>query len=510
MDTLLAPIPSSMITTLGLLVLIMPLFSFFLNLNNTKKYHGEWIASLILFISFITSIYLFIQVWGAEAHHFRFTWFKLAIGSAEYIFTAGLLINDLSVLMLVVVTLVSFLVHVYSIAYMQHDPHFIRYFAYLGLFTFSMLGIVVSDNLLTIFMFWELVGLSSYLLIGFWFTKKSASNAAKKAFIVNRIGDLGFLIGLMILWSQFKTLDLVALQNLMADSKIMNGQWLSTYTLGNIFGQNLMPEFWITVAGFGLFCGAVGKSAQFPLQVWLPDAMEGPTPVSALIHAATMVAAGVFLLARVFPLLDFQVLNLIAFVGAATAFMGAFAAFAQNDIKKVLAFSTISQLGYMVMGIGVGAYEAATFHLLTHAFFKAGLFLAAGAVITAMHGAEFSFKKNDNPVHLDVQDMRLMGGLRRQLPFTFIVFLIAAAALAGIPFFSGFLSKDAILTSSIGYARVLADEGNSIFYLVPVLGFITVMMTAMYMTRQIILVFFGKNRLPGIVDNPAESLKHLR
>ena len=510
LENLLAPLPSTLVTTLALMVLVLPLMSFFINLHNSKKYHGEWVASLILSACFFLSFYLFLQVWGQEAHHFRFTWFRVAIGNAEYQFTAGLLINDLSALMLVVVTLVSFLVHIYSIAYMRHDPHFIRYFAYLGLFTFSMLGIVMADNLLSIFMFWELVGLSSYLLIGFWFARSSASSAAKKAFIVNRIGDLGFLIGLMILWSQFNTLDLVALKHLMADSKIMEGQWLSTFSLGNSFGQNLMPEFWITVAGIGLFCGAVGKSAQFPLQVWLPDAMEGPTPVSALIHAATMVAAGVFLLARVFPLLDFQVLNLVAFVGATTAFMGAFAAFTQNDIKRVLAFSTVSQLGYMVMGIGVGAYEAATFHLFTHAFFKAGLFLAAGAVITALHGVESTFEKNGQPVHLDVQDMRLMGGLRKKLPFTFIIFLIASAALSGIPFFSGFLSKDAILTSSLGYARVLADGGNIMFYLVPALGFITVLMTAMYMTRQIILIFFGKNRLPAFIDNPGESLQKLK
>jgi len=510
LDNLLAPLPSTLVTTLAFVVLILPLLSFFINLHNSKKYHGEWIASLILFACFFLSTYLFLLVWGQEAHHFRFTWFRLAVGSAEYQFTAGILINDLSALMLVVVTLVSFLVHIYSIAYMKQDPHFIRYFAFLGLFTFSMLGIVMANNLMPVFMFWELVGLSSYLLIGFWFVKKSASSAAKKAFIVNRIGDIGFLIGIMVLWSQFHTLDLIALKSLMADSKIMNGEWLHTFSMSNNFGQNLMPEIWITVAGIGLFCGAVGKSAQFPLQVWLPDAMEGPTPVSALIHAATMVAAGVFLLARVFPLLDFQVLNLIAFVGAITAFMGAFAAFAQNDIKKVLAFSTISQLGYMVMGIGVGAYEAATFHLFTHAFFKAGLFLAAGAVITAMHGAEPYFKKDGKPVHLDVQDMRLMGGLRKYLPFTFVIFLIASAALAGIPFFSGFLSKDAILTSSLGYARVLAYEGNPLFYLVPLLGFITVLMTAMYMTRQIILIFFGNNRLPAFIDNPADATQNLK
>ena len=510
LENLLAPLPSTLVTTLALMVLVLPLLSFIINLHNSKKFHGEWISSLILFTCFLLSVYLFLQVWGQEAHHFRFTWFRLAVGSAAYPFTAGILINDLSALMLVVVTLVSFLVHIYSIAYMRHDLHFIRYFAYLGLFTFSMIGIVMADNLLTIFMFWELVGLSSYLLIGFWFIKKSASNAAKKAFIVNRIGDIGFLIGIMVLWSQFHTLDLIALKSLMADSKIMNGEWLSTFSLSNNFGQTLMPEMWITIAGIGLFCGAIGKSAQFPLQVWLPDAMEGPTPVSALIHAATMVAAGVFLLARVFPLLDFQVLNLIAFVGAVTAFMGAFAAFAQNDIKKVLAYSTISQLGYMVMGIGVGAYEAATFHLITHAFFKAGLFLAAGAVIAALHGVEPYLKNDGKRVTLDFQDMRLMGGLRKKLPFTFIIFLIASAALAGIPFFSGFLSKDAILTSSLGYARVLAYEGNPLFYVVPILGFTTVLMTAMYMTRQIILIFFGKNRLPAFIDKPADAIKNLK
>jgi len=365
---------------------------------------------------------------------------------------------------------------------MEGDEGFKKYFAFLGLFTFSMTGIVIADNLMLIFMFWELVGLSSYLLIGHWYKKESASLAANKAFIVNRIGDAGFILGIGILWAHFKTLDLHVLSTMMAQSTVADNAWM--------IGQQAIHANWLTTAGICLFLGAVGKSAQFPLQVWLPDAMEGPTPVSALIHAATMVAAGVYLMIRVFVLLDVNALTVIAIIGSLTAFMGAIAALTQHDIKKVLAYSTISQLGYMLMGIGVGSYGAAYFHLFTHAFFKAGLFLSAGSVIYALH----QFEKTSGK-HFDAQDMRNMGGLKKYLPVTFTAYLISALALIGIPFFSGFLSKDALLAGAFSWAGIMSEDTLSLYYIVPLFGFITVILTAFYMTRQILLVFFGDFRL---------------
>ncbi|ELR70530.1 NADH-ubiquinone oxidoreductase chain L [Fulvivirga imtechensis AK7] len=437
-------------------------------------------SSGLILLGALLSVYLLQLKWSGPDFHTRLEWFSIE-GLPRL--TAGILLDDSAALMLVVVNIISFLVHTYSTAYMHDDPGYRRYFSFLGLFTFSMLGIVLADNLLVVFIFWELVGLSSYLLISHWYDKESAAKAAKKAFVVNRIGDVGFLTGLAVLWIQFKTFDLEALEALMANSSIQNGQWTS------FLGYSLNAD-WLTIAGIGLFLGAMGKSAQFPLQVWLPDAMEGPTPVSALIHAATMVAAGVFLMARVFVLLDINALTFMAAIGAVTAFMGAVAALAQHDIKKVLAYSTISQLGYMLMGIGVGAYDAALFHLFTHAFFKACLFLAAGAVIYALH--EYAHKTN---AHFDAQDMRNMGGLRKRMPFTFFAYLVSTLALIGIPFFSGFLSKDAILSGAYAWADVMSQEALSWHYIIPDLGFFTVVLTAIYMFRQLFLVFFGKLRI---------------
>jgi len=309
----------------------------------------------------------------------------------------GVLIDNISVIMIVVVSLISMLVHFFSIAYMKGDKRYNRYFAYLGIFTFSMNGIVFTHNLLMMYIFWDLVGISSYLLIGFWYEKDSASNAAKKAFIANRVGDVGMFLGILLLFITYHT-----------------------FTFDKIFAQishGIIPfnsGFWLTVTGILIFCGAIGKSAQFPLHVWLPDAMEGPTPVSALIHAATMVAAGVYLIVRVFPLLSGGALEFIAIIGAISALIPATIALTQNDIKKVLAYSTISQLGYMVMGLGVGAYSFAFFHLITHAFFKALLFLGSGSVIYAMHHE---------------QDIRKMGGLRKKMPITYYTFLLATLAI---------------------------------------------------------------------------------
>jgi NADH-quinone oxidoreductase subunit L len=328
-----------------------------------------------------------------------------------------------------------------------------------------MLGIVIANNFLFMYIFWELVGISSYLLIGFWYEKDSASNAGKKAFITNRIGDLGFLIGILILFTNYHT-----------------------FFFDEIFQQIGLGKLpfdsgtFLTAAGILVFCGAIGKSAQFPLHVWLPDAMEGPTPVSALIHAATMVAAGVYLTARVFPMFTAGALTFIAYIGAITAFISATIAITQTDFKRVLAYSTVSQLGYMIMAIGVGAYTTGFFHLVTHAWFKACLFLASGSVIHAMHHALHHLKDH----HTDPQDIRNMGGLRKMMPITYITFLMATIAISGVPFTSGFLSKDGILAATLAFANL---SGN---WFIPIAGFGAAGMTAFYMFRLTIEAFHGK------------------
>lgn len=432
-----------------------------MNLWPKKRKFGAYISSTLLFVSFIIAVFLFVKIWNGVPEHSRWLWFEIGSGTQ---FTSGVWLNNLTVLLLVLVTLVSFMVHLFSLEYMKDDIAYNRYFSFLGLFTFSMLGIVLSDNLLLMFVFWELVGFSSYLLIGFWFHKETAAKASKKAFIVNRIGDLGFLVGLMILWSNYNTLDLTTL---ISSAKITD------------------PS--LTIATLCLFGGVIGKSAQFPLQIWLPDAMEGPTPVSALIHAATMVAAGVFLLARITPFTPVDALHVMALIGAITAFMGGVAALRQFDVKKILAFSTISQLGYMVLGVGAGAYDVAIFHLITHAFFKACLFLSAGAIIHSLH--QFS---HDNDVDFDAQDIRSMGGLRKSMPFIFWVFLVSSMALVGVPLFSGFLSKDAILIASLSM-----NSGWQV--IVPILGFGSVLITSFYVIRMLLIIFFGENRLSKII-----------
>jgi len=452
---------------LSIAVLLLPLLSFVILIffNRRLPRRGDFVGVGILGTTFGLSAYIF---WVVIVQHYDpafrvawdFTWidFGNVPGVGPLVIKMGIVIDNLTAIMLTMVTLISFLVHLYSTGYMKGDKHYGRFFAYLGIFTFSMLGIVLADNLFAIYIFWELVGLSSYLLIGFFFEKESAADAQKKAFLANRVGDIGMWLGILILYSQFHT-----------------------FSYHEIFGHLAAGEFgmsheWLTAAGILLFMGCVGKSAQFPLHVWLPDAMEGPTPVSALIHAATMVAAGVYFVARIFVLLTPEALYVISFVGAFTAFMAATIAITQHDIKRVLAYSTVSQLGYMVLGLGVGAYSAAIFHLVTHAFFKACLFLGSGAIIHAMHHE---------------QDMRWMGGLRKNMPWTFVTFTVATLALAGLPLSSGFMSKDAILAGAIGFAQA---EGGGIYYLVPFLGFISALMTAFYMGRQIWLVFFGESR----------------
>ncbi len=399
-----------------LLALLLPLLSFVISFAINEKYSWSvpFLATLLLLVSLVSSVYVFISIWKHEPVVAHIHWFSLG----NFHFTIGILLNNISVLMLIVVTGISFLVHLYSTGYMVGDAGIRRYFAMLGFFTFSMLGIVLADNLLMIFIFWELVGFASYMLIGHWKEKIEASSAATKAFLINRIGDIGFLVGLMIVWANQSSFNLIELN------------------------EHTQLFSWQTAASLCIFCGVMGKSAQFPLLTWLPDAMEGPTPVSALIHAATMVAAGVFLLARIHFMFTLPALDVVIVIGGITSLMGALAALAQHDIKKILAYSTISQLGFMVMAIGARASDAAMLHLFTHAFFKAGLFLAAGSVIHSLHQSQ-----HQTHDEFDVQDVRNLGGLRKKLPFTFTIFILCGSALAGLPFFTGFLSKDAILTA---------------------------------------------------------------
>jgi NADH-quinone oxidoreductase subunit L len=360
--------------------------------------------------------------------------------------------DSLAAVMTLVVTGVGLLIHIYSVGYMSHDKSYARFFAYLNLFTFAMLILVLGSNLAVMFIGWEGVGLCSYLLIGFWFTKDSAANAGKKAFITNRIGDFGFLLGAGLLISVLGTLDTAGITAAVESGSMSKGL--------------------ATAAALLLFLGATGKSAQIPLYTWLPDAMEGPTPVSALIHAATMVTAGVYMVARLHALFSFSgtALTVVAVVGALTAVYAASMGFVQNDIKRVLAYSTISQIGYMFVGLGVGAFSAGVFHLMTHAFFKSLLFLAAGSVIHALSGE---------------QDMRKMGGLRKAIPRTHAVFMIGALAIAGVPGLSGFFSKDEILAAAFA-------SGN---YGVWVLGLLGAGMTAFYMFRLVFLTFYGSERV---------------
>jgi NADH-quinone oxidoreductase subunit L len=369
----------------------------------------------------------------------------------------NLQIDTLSLMMLLIVTGVGGLIHIYSYEYMDHDRSKARFFAFLSLFTFSMLGIVLSANFLQMFIFWELVGVSSYLLIGFWFEKPSAGDAAKKAFIVNRLGDFGFLWGILMVWGLAHSLNF--------------NELAGTYAAHH----ELMVGSLGTLAGLLVFCGAVGKSAQFPLHVWLADAMEGPTPVSALIHAATMVAAGVYMLCRIFFLLNPDALFWIAIIGGITALMAALIAVQQNDIKRILAYSTLSQLGYMVMAVGLGGQTPAMFHLTTHAFFKALLFLGAGSVIHALH---------------DEQDIWKMGGLIKKMPITFWTFIIGTLALSGVPPFSGFFSKDSILGQALTMAKTNPGLGYTLF----ALGAFVAGLTTFYMLRLFFVAFLGEPR----------------
>jgi len=400
---------------------------------------------------------------------FNFDWFDVGPGALRL----GFLLDPLTAFMAVMVTFVGFLIFVFSTGYMKDDPNAAKFFCYLSLFAAAMLGLLVANSLLLLFICWELVGLASYLLIGFWFHKPSAAAAAKKAFITTRIGDLGFLLGLIWLQDVHGSL-------LFYDP---GAGFLESAALADL--SSVLPGGLAVSTGIGLllFCGAIGKSGQFPLHVWLPDAMEGPTPVSALIHAATMVAAGVFLIARVYPLMaadqallhvPVHALTVVAAIGAITALLGALIAVGQNDLKRILAFSTVSQLGYMMLALGVGSWVAAIFHLLTHAFFKALLFLGAGSVIHAAHHE---------------QDIRRLGGLRGPMRVTFLAFAIGMMALAGVPFlFSGFWSKEAILHAAHGWEVSALPFAAAL---------VAVVLTAFYMTRLVAETFFGHPRSPA-------------
>ncbi len=448
---------------------LLPLLSFFINIAVGKRLprKGDWLCLGTIAIGLAMSIGIFYEVFRAYDPNFRyhvvFPW--LTVGDRA-LFNAGILIDNVTAVMLLVVTIVSTLVHLFSIGYMHGDPRYSRFFAYLSIFSFSMLGLVLAESFLFIYIFWELVGLSSYLLIGFWFEKKSASDAGKKAFIVNRVGDFGFLIGILIIYATCGVLgyDQVFLA----------------------IGEGKLSGTLLTLAGIGVFCGAIGKSAQFPLHVWLPDAMEGPTPVSALIHAATMVAAGVYLVGRVYPMFTPDAFLFIAYFGLITLFLTATIALAQNDIKKVLAYSTCSQLGYMIMGLGVGGYTAGLAHLSTHAAFKACLFLGSGSVIHAVHS----------------QDIQEMGGLRKKMPITFVTFLIATLAISGVPGFSGFYSKDMILGAALEFGMKSENPLHMIFFIG---ALFTAGLTAFYMFRLVILTFFGAPKDHHKFDHAHES-----
>jgi len=438
-------------------------------------------------VSFLLALFAFANALRTPGHQtFNFSWFQFGDQPLQL----GWILDPLTAVMLVMVTFVGLLIFIYSTGYMEHDENFTRFFCFLALFAGAMLGVVVANSLLLLFMCWEIVGLTSYLLIGFWFQNPRAAAAAKKAFITTRIGDLGFLIGMVWLYAQTHTLLFYA-----------NGSGaLEQSALAHMVTQTTLYGLTVSSAiGLLIFCGAAGKSGQVPLHVWLPDAMEGPTPVSALIHAATMVAAGVFLIARIYPLMNANsaavitptiALQVVTWIGAITALFGATVAVAQWDIKRILAYSTVSQLGYMMIGLGVGGPAVGMFHLITHAFFKALLFLGAGSVIHGCGGE---------------QDIRRMGGLRRYMPVTFATYTAGMLALSGFPLvFSGFWSKDAILHAAHNWSISQAP-----FYMAT-LG---ALLTAFYMTRQVCYVFFGTLRLPshgpvGHAEPHSEDTQH--
>jgi NADH-quinone oxidoreductase subunit L len=447
------------------LIPLLPFAAFLINLlfgRGLIRQQAHWIAVPAVFAAWVVSVLAFLDIYTNHQaiQQYVFRW----IPAGDFTVDVNLYVDQLTAVMLLVVTTVGLLVHIYSIGYMNGDAGYYRFFSYLPLFVFSMLMLVLADNFLLLFVFWEGVGLCSYLLIGYYFKRRSAANAAKKAFIVNRVGDLGF--GLAIMWT-FAAFGTVSYQEVFA-------------RVGEI------DPAVITGIALLFFLGACGKSAQFPLHVWLPDAMEGPTPVSALIHAATMVTAGVYLIARTHDIYQASTTSMlvVTIIGLFTAFMAATIGMAQNDIKRVVAYSTLSQLGYMVFALGIGAWVAAIFHLVTHAFFKGLLFLGSGSVIHGMH---------------EEQDIRNMGGLRKYLPLTFWTFLAAAFANAGVIPFAGFWSKDEIIVG--GWISDYQPIGT----IAMVIGLVSAFFTGLYMFRLVFLVFTGKPRFDTEQIHPHES-----
>ena len=448
------------------LIPLLPFLSFLINIlfgRNYIKDKAHWVAVPAILGSFLLAMSACLEVLNGKVIDINiYSW----IVSGNFNVTIGFLIDQLTAVMLLVVTSCGSLIFIYSIGYMHGDGGYYRFFAYLSLFIFSMLMLVMANNFLLMYLGWEAVGLCSYFLIGFWFHKKSAGDAGKKAFIVNRFGDFGFGLGVILIFLTFGSLNYM---------EVFSGA-------GGIVGQTINLLGYevdlITLICLLLFCGAMGKSAQFPLHVWLPDAMEGPTPVSALIHAATMVTAGVFMVARCNILFSYSetAMNTVAIVGGFTAIFAATIALVQNDIKRVIAYSTVSQLGYMFLALGVGAYSAGVFHLYTHAYFKALLFLGSGSVIHALHHA----KQHDE------QNMQIMGGIKKYMPITYKVFIIATLSITGIPFLSGFFSKDEILWQTFQAGNL----GKFLWFL----GALAALLTAFYSWRLIYLTFHGEYR----------------
>ena len=422
-------------------------------------------TTLGIFISFAISCWILIEIFlnpGLLLNQNIYEWMSIA----GFNFKAGILVDNLTASMMVVVTFISLMVHIYSIGYMRDDPGYHRFFCYISLFTFAMLLLVISNNLLQLFFGWEGVGLMSYLLIGFWYKKESAIKANFKAFIVNRVGDMGLILGIAVIFSVIGSLDYQMIFD--SSTELVN----TKITIINDYSVS-----GITLACLLLFIGAMGKSAQMPLHVWLPDSMEGPTPISALIHAATMVTAGVYMVARMSPLFELSsmALSVVLIVGATTAICSGLLGIVQFDIKRIIAYSTISQLGYMIVAAGVSAYSASIFHLMTHAFFKSLLFLAAGSVIIALHHE---------------QDIRKMGGLKQYMPITYIAALIGSLSLIGFPGFAGFFSKDALI-EAVAHSSNL---GSEFAYYCVLIG---VFITALYTFRFLFVVFHGDSRYKG-------------
>lgn len=480
-------------TTLVSLIVLLPLLGFLVNgliglsskpYRNKKAVIGI-LSNFVVFVPFVIAVYFFINMGQDSDPIFvtLFTWIEAGSFSADIAYQ----IDQLSIMMTLIVTGVGFLIHLYSIGYIWEDEGYWKFFAYLNLFIFAMLNLVLADNLLLLFLGWEGVGLCSYLLIGFWYADMGNSDAAKKAFIYNRVGDFAFLLAMFMVFQHIGSL---RFETILGDLSAIPGE----------------DKFWI---GLLMFIGATGKSAQIPLFVWLPDAMAGPTPVSALIHAATMVTSGIYLISRMSSMyvMSPEIMMIIAVIGALTAVVAATIALTQNDIKRVLAYSTVSQLGYMFLALGSGAFTAAMFHVMTHAFFKACLFLGSGSVIHAMEHVEHGLHEEGKEVHFDPQDMRFMGGLKEYMPSTYMTFLIATVAIAGIPPLAGFFSKDEVL--AFAFNAGFGEFAGSLYILLWVVGIVTAFLTALYMFRLTFGTFNGEFKLPGKVAGAEGAEKHL-